>query len=142
LNSFSTALLMFLSRFSGLALASKSLLAVPRHAGMETLSDLIDLQEGLIGPLGIFVLELDKPLAESLANLRSSSGIVVAGKVDYTPAIEADLAVGDVIRSVNGVPLTSAQHFRSELERFRPADAVVLEVERQGKYQFIAFAME
>jgi S1-C subfamily serine protease len=46
------------------------------------------------------------------------------------------------VRSVNGVPLTSAQHFRSELERFRPADAVVLEVERQGKYQFIAFAME
>jgi S1-C subfamily serine protease len=88
------------------------------------------------------VLELNKSLAESFAALRSSSGIIVAGKVDYTPTIETDLAVGDVIRSVNGVLLTSAQHFRSELERFKPADPVVLEVERQGKYQFVAFAME
>ncbi len=116
--------------------------AVEAHSGVEMLTDLIDPQKGLIGPLGIFVLELDRAVADALSNLRSSSGVIVAGKVDFAPAIEADLAVGDVIRSINGVLLTSTNHLRSELERFKPGDPVVLEVERQGKCQFVSFDME
>jgi len=77
-----------------------------------------------------------------LATLRSSAGVVVAGKVDYTPPIDADLAVGDVICSLNGVRLTAARHLRSELEHFKTGDAVVLEVERQGRFQFVSFEME
>jgi S1-C subfamily serine protease len=116
--------------------------AVQGQGGVETLADLIDPQKGLISPLGIFVLELDKSLADSLAGLRSSWGVVVAGKVDYMPAIEADLVVGDVIRSVNGTILTSASHLRSELNRLKLRDPVVLEIERQGTLQFVSFDME
>jgi S1-C subfamily serine protease len=116
--------------------------AVEGHGGAERLSDLIDFQKGLIGPLGIFVLELDKSNANALSDLRSSSGVIVAGKVDYTPAIDVDLAVGDVIRSVNGIVMTGTHDFRSELERFKTGDPVVLEIERQGTYQFVSFEME
>jgi S1-C subfamily serine protease len=78
----------------------------------------------------------------TLANLRSFSGLVVAGTVDYTPAIDADLAVGDVIRSINGVPLTATSQLRSELERLNAGEPVVLEIEREGAYQFVSFEME
>lgn len=51
-------------------------------------------------------------------------------------------AVGDVIRSVNGIVMTGTNDFRSELERFKTGDPVVLEIERQGTYQFVSFEME
>ena len=113
--------------------------AIEASAGVDSLADLIDPQKSLIGPLGIFVLELDKSMAAGLRNLRSSSGVIVAAKVDYAPAIDADLAVGDVIRSVNGVQLNAANDLRAELERFQSGDPVVLEIEREGKYQFVSF---
>lgn len=116
--------------------------AVQSQMGVESLVDLIDPQNGLIQSLGIFVLDLTKPVFDLLPTLRSSSGVVVAGKVDYIPPIDADLAVGDVICSLNGVHLTGASHLRSELERFKAGDAVVLEVERQGRFQFVSFEME
>jgi serine protease Do len=116
--------------------------AVEAQGGVESLADLIDPRKSLIQPLGIFVLELNKSVLDLLANLRSSSGIVVAGKVDYTAPIDADLAIGDVICSLNGIQLTSTSHFRSELDRFKTGDPVVLEVERQGRFQFVSFDME
>jgi len=67
---------------------------------------------------------------------------VIAGKVDYTPMITADLAIGDVICSVNGVLLTGSDQLRSELARFKTGDPVVLEVERRGRFQFVSFDME
>jgi len=66
----------------------------------------------------------------------------VAGKVDYAPIIETGLEVGDVIRSINGTGLTGSHDLRSELEHFKTGDPVVLEIERQGRYQFVSFDME
>jgi serine protease Do len=116
--------------------------AVDAPGGVDNLADLIDPQNGLIGPLGIFVIELDKSIVESLTHLRSASGLVVAGTVDYTPAINADLAVGDVIRSINGVQVTKTKEFRTSLDGLNAGDPVVLEVERQGVLQFVSFEME
>jgi serine protease Do len=109
--------------------------AVEAHEEFDALSDSIDPQKSLVAPLGIFALDVDRSLAESLADLRSSNGVIVAGKVDYAPAIDAGLLAGDVIRSVNGSMLTGTADLRARLERFKNGDAVVLEVERQGKYQ-------
>jgi serine protease Do len=118
------------------------IVAVEAHPGAENLADLIDPQNSLIGPLGIFAIELNRSIAESMCGLRSSSGLIVAGKVDYTPPIDADIGVGDVIRSINGTLLTSTAEFRSQLENFKTGDPVVLEIERQGRYQFVPFDME
>jgi serine protease Do len=116
--------------------------AIEAPGGADSLADLIDPQNGLIAPLGIFVLELNKSIAGTLAGLRSSSGVIVAGKVGYLPAIDTDLAVGDVIRSINGLGLSGTRELRDALERFKAGDPVVLEIERQGTYQFVSFDME
>ncbi len=92
-----------------------------------------------MSPLGIFVVELNSSNADILPKLRSSSGVIVAAKVDYAPAIDADLAVGDIIRSINGSQLTSSNQLRADLEGFKAGDPVVLEIERQGTYQFVSF---
>ena len=110
--------------------------------GIERLSDLIDPQKSLVAPLGVFLLDLTPGIAGSLPDLRSSTGVVVAAIVDYEPIISADLAVGDVIRSINGQAVKSVEGFRVQLSQFKPADPVVLEVERQGVYQFVSFETE
>jgi serine protease Do len=58
------------------------------------------------------------------------------------PATAADLAVGDVIRAVNGQALNDSQQLRQILAGLKPGDAVVLEVERQAVLQYVAFEME
>ena len=46
------------------------------------------------------------------------------------------------IRFINGVRVSSKEGLRTELERLKTGDPVVLEVERQGRYQFVSFDME
>jgi serine protease Do len=113
-----------------------------RGGPVESLSDLIDPQKSLVTPLGIFALELDRSIAGSMCGLRSVSGAIVAGRADYTPSIETDLAIGDVIRSINGSRVAGSNDLRAELERFKTGDSVVLEIERQGRFQFVSFDME
>jgi S1-C subfamily serine protease len=66
----------------------------------------------------------------------------VAGLLSGEPATLADLRVGDVITSVNGQPVSDAEHLRQDIVGFKPGDAVALEVERRGVLQYVAFEME
>lgn len=115
--------------------------AIDAAPGFERLSDLID-RDSLISPLGIFLVDLSPSLTQQLAGLRSTSGVIVAGTSDRTPQVDTDLATGDVIRTINKQPVTSVSNFRSQLSSMKPGDPVVLQVERQGAYRFVAFEMD
>lgn len=88
------------------------------------------------------MVDLNQKVAEMLPDLRSQSEVIVAGRVGYEPPVDADLNVGDVIRSCNGGSLDGAAGLRHELEALKTGDPVVLEVGRQGVMQFVAFEME
>ncbi|HXH49868.1 MAG TPA: trypsin-like peptidase domain-containing protein [Terriglobia bacterium] len=111
-------------------------------AGIESLSELINPHDSLVSQLGLFVIDMDKALANNWPQTRSSTGVIVVGKVDYVPTIETELAVGDVIHKINGLPVSNTDGLRTELLRLKAGDAVVMQVERQGMYQFIPFEME
>jgi serine protease Do len=100
-------------------------------AAIDNLSDLIDPRKDLIVSLGIFVIDLKRYHLGHTLNLLSGE-----------PATAADLTVGDVIRAVNGSRLEDTQQLRQTLSGLKPGDAVVLEVERQGVVQYVAFEME
>jgi serine protease Do len=125
----------------GSELQRLSITPVSVQAGPERLSDLVD-PKNLIVPLGVFLLDLDKSLADALPGLRSTSGVIVAGTVDYTPRLDADLEVGDVIRSMNGAALSNTNDLRTRLTQLKPGEPVVFEVEREGAFQFVTFEME
>jgi serine protease Do len=109
---------------------------------VDNLSDLINPKRDLIASLGIFVIDLKHSAVGAMLNLRSDTGVLVAGLLGGEPATAADLAVGDVIRAVNGQSLDSSQQLRQILAGLKPGDAVVLEVERQAVLQYVAFEME
>jgi serine protease Do len=110
--------------------------------GVESLEDLIDPQNSLLNPLGVFLLELNAKLADSIGDLRSNSGLIVVARTDFTPRLDVDLHAGDVIRSLNGKPVTKIDELRSALAALPTATPVALEIERQGAYQFVAFEIE
>jgi len=58
---------------------------------------------------------------------------VVARTADVTGL---DLSPGDVIHAVNSSSVTDVEALRSLLERFRPGDAVVLQIERADGLRF------
>lgn len=110
--------------------------------GIDNLVDLIDPQKSLIAAVGIFALDLTPQLAENLPSLRTKTGALVVARTDYEPRISADLAAGDVVVSANGKPTDTVDALRSELSHYKVGEPVVLEVERQGVMQFVAFEME
>jgi len=119
-----------------------SIMAVEDTKGTDNIGDLVEPQNSLVGPLGVFVLEMSDKVAERLPSLRSLKGLVVAARVDYTPKLDADLEVGDVIISINRTPLNHPEDLRAELARYQPGDAIVLEIEHKRVFQFTAFEME
>lgn len=56
--------------------------------------------------------------------------------------VEPELAAGDVIRSVNAVPIASVAQLRTMLDSFKPGDAIAVQVERKGKQMYVAFEMD
>jgi S1-C subfamily serine protease len=106
------------------------------------MADLVEPRNNLIVPLGVFVLAVTDKIAEGLPGLRSTKGLIVAAKDDYTPKLDADLEVGDIIRSINRIALNRPEDLRTELARYQPGDAIVLEVEHKRVFRFTAFEME
>jgi serine protease Do len=109
---------------------------------IDNMADLIEPQNNLIVPLGVFVLEMNDKIAEKLPGLRSSTGLIVVAKDDYTPKLDAELEVGDIIRSINRTTLNRPEELRNELAHFHTGDAIVLEVEHKRVLRFNAFEME
>jgi S1-C subfamily serine protease len=108
---------------------------------VESLSDLINPSTDLVAQLGIFCIDLNGQLSAALAT-RSKTGILIASLLSGEPATSADLEQGDVIRMLNGKPITDTIHFRHDLAVLPKNSPAVLEIERNGTIQYVAFEIE
>jgi serine protease Do len=109
---------------------------------MDALPDLVNSRDNLIPQLGILGLDLDDQLRSMLGTLRKPSGVVVVARVADFLSSASGLETGDVIHSVNQVSIDSLSSLRAALAQIKPHDAVVLQLERRGGLQWIAFDME
>src|SRR5271166_412385 len=109
---------------------------------MDALPDLANPRDNLVSRLGILALTLDDRLRSMLGTLRNSSGVVVVARVAEFLSSASGLQTGDVIHSVNQTPVVSLSSLRGALRETKPHDPVVLQVERGGGFQWLAFEME
>jgi S1-C subfamily serine protease len=63
-------------------------------------------------------------------------------QISGSNGVDTGLETGDLIRSVDRTTLETTSQFEALLRNFRPGDPVVLQVERKGKLQYLAFEME
>ena len=108
---------------------------------MDQITALADPEKSLVPTLGILVLEIDKRIAAMLPELRDPFGIIVAARAAGATA-EVPLTTGDVIRTLNGEPMTTLDRLRNALKNLPPGAAVVLQIQRDQKLMFVAFTLD
>jgi serine protease Do len=108
---------------------------------MDQITSLADPEKNLVRPLGILGIEIDKKVAEMAPDLRDPFGIIVAARSADSGA-EIPLATGDVIRTLNGVPMTTLDRLRETLKALPPGAPVALQIQRDQRLQYIAFTMD
>jgi serine protease Do len=106
------------------------------------LGRLIEPQKNLIARLGVVCVQIDKDLAAMLPGIRRQYGLIVAAKSPGGMAQFVDLQAGDIISAVNTLPTPFLETLRSSLDELKPGDPVVLQIERNGRLQYLAFEFD
>jgi len=96
----------------------------------------IDPNDSLISELGIFGKTLNPTLALGIG-LRSNRGVYVAAATAGDDGHGAVLAPGDVIASLNGMPILNIQELREAARDAIGNKRVVMQIERHGRYLYI-----
>src|SRR6202044_321022 len=109
---------------------------------MDALPSLADARENLGARLGVLALDLNDELRSTLGPLRNPSGVVVVARVADFLSSATGLQTGDVIHSVNRTPVDSLTSLRTAVDQIKPHDPVVLQIERDNGFQWLAFDME
>jgi serine protease Do len=102
---------------------------------------LADPEKNLVSTLGVLGVEIDPRIAAMVPDLRDPFGIVVAARATGA-TVEVPLLPGDVIRTLNGQPMTTLDRLRMALKSLPPGAAVALQIQRDQKLLFVSFAMD
>jgi serine protease Do len=111
----------------------------PPHE-MDQIASLADPEKNLVRPLGIIGVEIDQKIADSVEELRDPFGIIVVAR--SSEAADIPLTTGDVIRTLNGQPMTTLERLRSTLKSLQPGAPVVLQIQREQRLLFLAFTLD
>jgi serine protease Do len=118
-------------------------IAVSEHRDqMDKLMDAVDADQSLVRRLGILAVDLNEQLRSVVGSVRISNGVVVIARAVDLIGPETGLKTGDVIHSMNKMPIDSMDSLRAALNGVKRGDPVVLQVERDGQLQWLAFEME
>jgi serine protease Do len=108
---------------------------------MDQITALADPEKSLVPALGILALEIDTKIAAMVPELRDPFGIIVAARAAGA-ATEVPLTAGDVIRTLNGEPMTTLDRLRNALKALPAGAAVVLQIQRDQKLMYVAFNLD
>jgi len=115
---------------------------VEQRDDMDRLADSLDPVKALVPQLGILGVQINKEISAMVPDLRMASGVIVAARTAFGASVDSGLETGDVIHALNGVTIISLETLSAGIQQLKPGDAVVLQVERDGNLQYLAFEME
>ena len=105
--------------------------------------DLVKPEQNRVPKLGIIGVPITQEIAKLLPETRKQYGVIVAartGEAEYSG--QGGLKLGDVIYSVNTTPVSSLDALRNALDALKTADALVLQIERDGKLLYLTLSEE
>ncbi len=114
---------------------------ITRPHEMDQFAALADPEKSLVRPLGILAIEIDKKIAAVLPALRDPFGILVVARSAESTS-EVPLTTGDVIRTLNGVPITTLDRLRSVLQDVPPGGSIALQIQREDRLLFVSFTLD
>jgi serine protease Do len=112
----------------------------PPH-DMDQIAALADPEKSLIPALGILGVEITDKVAALAPELRDPFGILVAARAAGA-SIEVPLTSGDVIRTLNGEPMTTLDRLRTALRTLTPGASVAMQIQRDERLLYVSFTTE
>jgi serine protease Do len=106
---------------------------------LDRLTDTINPEDSFVPMLGIMGATITTDLASLLPSIRLPLGVIVAARAAIGGTADVSLVTGDVIHGVNGEPVRNMEQLRKLLDRIPPGRPVVLQIERNGQFSFVAF---
>ncbi len=88
------------------------------------------------------MLNLDSQLREMLGDLRIPDGVVVAARTPTSTLLGQELQAGDVIHSVDTQHVNNITQLKQALQKIKPGDPIVLQVERSGSLRYTVMETE
>lgn len=86
--------------------------AIPINLAKKVMTDLIEKGKVVRAWLGVMPNDVDEKIAKSL-NVDSRQGAIISEVVKDSPAEEAGLKVGDIIKEFDGKPIKDSAHLRT-----------------------------
>ena len=105
--------------------------SIPVRVVKEVVAQLKDHGKVVRGWLGVYIQDVDRPLAESLG-LDNPRGALVAQVEPSSPAANAGLEAGDVVVEFNGRSIVDASDLPHTVGLMKPGDKAVATVIRKG----------
>ncbi|HUL78180.1 MAG TPA: Do family serine endopeptidase [Vicinamibacteria bacterium] len=105
--------------------------AVPINVARDILPQLRDRGHVVRGWLGVQVQAIDEDLAKSL-KMSDTHGALVSNVASGSPAEEAGLKAGDVVRALDGKAVETSSDLSSRVAAKGPGSRVALDVQRDG----------
>lgn len=103
-------------------------------------ADLVDPVKNLVPKLGILAIPVTDELAQMLSSLRFDHGLIVAAR--SSEAAANGLKPGDVIFSVNRVPVVSVKALQASLEDLKPGQPAVLQIQRSDQLMYLVIDID
>jgi serine protease Do len=128
-------------------LRGKDRLTIPvlvsaREDEQNRFAKLIQPEKNVVGPLGLFCLDMDDDLARLIPGLRKQYGVVVAARMTDAPYWSAELQPGDVIHSLNGKLVKNVSELRDAVGALQSGAPAVIQIERLGRLTYFEFELE
>jgi serine protease Do len=108
---------------------------------IDQLAALADPQKSLVRPLGILGIEINPALAAEITDLRDPYGILVAARAAGSTS-EVPLVTGDVIRTLDGVPMKTLDQLRAALDAIKPGVPSAFQIQRDEGLLYITFTLD
>jgi len=101
-----------------------------------------DPTKNLVRELGVLGVEVTPAIAASANGLRDPYGVIVVGRAATPNGGAIPLQTYDIIRSINNRRVATLASLQESAAALRPGSPVTLQIQRDGKLQYITFTIE
>jgi Do/DeqQ family serine protease len=105
--------------------------AIPVNIVKKVVADLIDYNEVQRAFLGVSIREIDSKFADE-QGIKELRGVYVSDVNEGSAAKAAGITKGDVITSINKIPVNSTSELLEQVSRYRPGEKVAVGISRNG----------
>lgn len=106
--------------------------AIPSATATDAADELLRTGKVRHAYLGLQTTTLTPEIAQQL-NAQVTRGVLVLQTAPDSPAGQAEIRPGDIIRTFNGTPIASYEDYLSQLRKVSPGDEVTLTVRRDNQ---------